>query len=78
MIIIIIYILTTLTNYLKGRFYYLQLFMVSFLFFKLVTEFVNIMVHGLLLSTFITPILFMMLIAIIVGFIIKLREPAKY
>ncbi|PTI41125.1 hypothetical protein BU056_05300, partial [Staphylococcus succinus] len=53
MIIIIIYILTTLTNYLKGRFYYLQLFMVSFLFFKLVTEFVNIMVHGLLLSTFI-------------------------
>ncbi|MGO3050220.1 hypothetical protein CD110_06445 [Staphylococcus casei] len=78
MIIIIIYILTTLTNYLKGRFYYLQLFMVSFLFFKLVTEFVNIMVHGLLLSTFITPILFMMLIAIIVGFIIKLREPAEY
>lgn len=77
MIIIIIYILTTLTNYLKGRFYYLQLFMVSLLFFKLFTEFMNIMVHGLLLSIFITPILVMMLIAIVVAFIIKLREPSR-
>ncbi|NQD98559.1 lipoteichoic acid stability factor AuxA, partial [Staphylococcus xylosus] len=40
MFIIIIYILTTLTNFLKDRFYYLQLFMVSLLFFKLLTEFV--------------------------------------
>ncbi len=77
MIIIIIYILTTLTNYLKGRFYYLQLFMVSLLFFKLFTEFMNIMVHGLLLSIFITPILVMMLIAVVVAFIIKLREPSR-
>ncbi|MEP9851605.1 hypothetical protein ABDK10_02795 [Staphylococcus aureus] len=77
MIIIIIYILTTLTNYLKGQFYYLQLFMVSLLFFKLLTEFMNIMVHGLLLSIFITPILFIMLIAIVVAFTIKLREPSR-
>ncbi|PTK88764.1 hypothetical protein BUZ05_12805, partial [Staphylococcus gallinarum] len=74
-IIIIVYILTTLTNFLRGRFYYLQLFMVSILFFKLLTEFVNIMVHGLLLSIFITPILFIMLIAVIVAFTIKLRQP---
>ncbi|PTG45451.1 hypothetical protein BUY20_04905, partial [Staphylococcus cohnii] len=77
MLIIIAYILTTLTNYLRDKFYYLQLFMVSILFFKLFTEFVNIMVHGLLLSIFITPILFVMLIAVIVSFIIKLREPSK-
>ncbi|MCG7338802.1 hypothetical protein MHZ36_05815 [Staphylococcus sp. ACRSN] len=77
MIVIIIYILTTLTNFLKGRFYYLQLFMVSLLFFKLLTEFVNIMVHGLLLSIFITPILFIMLIAVIVAFSIKLRQPSN-
>ncbi|MBU7217791.1 hypothetical protein OXR01_00240 [Staphylococcus gallinarum] len=76
-IIIIVYILTTLTNFLRGRFYYLQLFMVSILFFKLLTEFVNIMVHGLLLSIFITPILFIMLIAVIVAFTIKLRQPAN-
>ncbi|MGW7975542.1 hypothetical protein BU116_00700 [Staphylococcus xylosus] len=78
MFIIIIYILTTLTNFLKDRFYYLQLFMVSLLFFKLLTEFVNIMVHGLLLSIFITPILLIMLIAIVVAFVMKLREPSKY
>ena len=78
MFIIIIYILTTLTNFLKDRFYYLQLFMVSLLFFKLLTEFMNIMVHGLLLSIFITPILLIMLIAIVVAFVMKLREPSKY
>ncbi|WP_436861353.1 lipoteichoic acid stability factor AuxA [Staphylococcus caeli] len=78
MIIIIIYILTTLTNFLKDRFYYLQLFMVSLLFFKLITEFMNIMVHGLLLSIFITPILLIMIVAVIVAFVMKLREPSKY
>lgn len=78
MIIIIIYILTTLTNFLKDRFYYLQMFMVSLLFFKLLTEFMNIMVHGLLLSIFITPILIIMLLAIFVAFVMKLREPTKY
>lgn len=78
MFIIIIYILTTLTNFLKDRFYYLQLFMVSLLFFKLLTEFMNIMVHGLLLSIFITPILLIMLIAIVIAFVMKLREPSKY
>src|SRR5699024_11359014 len=77
MLLIIAYILTTLTNFLRDKFYYLQLFMVSILFFKLLTEFMNIMVHGLLLSIFITPILFVMLIAVIVSFIIKLREPSK-
>ena len=77
MLIIIAYILTTLTNFLRDKFYYLQLFMVSILFFKLLTEFMNIMVHGLLLSIFITPILFVMLIAVIVSFIIKLRKPSK-
>ncbi|GAA6824025.1 hypothetical protein RCL10_02350 [Staphylococcus lloydii] len=74
MFVIIIYILTTLTNFLRDKFYYLQLFMISLLFFKLLTEFVNIMVHGLLLSIFITPILFIMLIAVIVSFVIKLRH----
>ncbi len=48
--IIIAYIATTLTFHLKGKFYYLQLFMGSILFFKLLTEFINIMIHGLLLS----------------------------
>jgi hypothetical protein len=74
MFAIIIYILTTLTNFLRNKFYYLQLFMISILFFKLLTEFVNIMIHGLLLSIFITPILFIMLIAVIVAFVIKLRH----
>ncbi|WP_422067184.1 hypothetical protein, partial [Staphylococcus arlettae] len=37
-------------------------------------EFANIMVHGLLLSIFITPLLFLMLIAVTVAFVIKLRE----
>ncbi|RIM68064.1 hypothetical protein BU594_11905, partial [Staphylococcus arlettae] len=68
------YILTTLTNYLRNKFYYIQLFMISILFFKLLTEFANIMVHGLLLSIFITPLLFLMLIAVTVAFVIKLRE----
>ncbi len=48
--IIIAYIATTLTFHLKGKFYYLQLFMGSILFFKLLTEFINIMIHGLLFS----------------------------
>lgn len=76
MVVIIAYILTTLVNFLKGKFYYLQLFLISILFFKLLTEFVNIMVHGLLLSTFITPILLVMLLAVIVAFIINLRKEA--
>ncbi|MBF0738638.1 hypothetical protein E4T73_10705 [Staphylococcus arlettae] len=74
MLIMIAYILTTLTNYLRNKFYYIQLFMISILFFKLLTEFANIMVHGLLLSIFITPLLFLMLIAVTVAFVIKLRE----
>ena len=52
----------------RGKFYYLQLFMGSILFFKFLTEFINIMIHGLLLSIFITPILLLMLIAIIVAY----------
>ncbi|MCP6640213.1 hypothetical protein NL504_27240, partial [Klebsiella pneumoniae] len=67
----------TLTHFLRGKLYYAQLFMVSILFFKLLTEFVNIMIHGLLLSIFITPILFIMLVAITIAFIIQLRTPAK-
>ena len=35
------------------------------------------MIHGQLFSTFITPILFIMLIAVIVAFVIKLREPDR-
>ena len=72
--IVIIYIATTLTYYLRGKFYYLQLFMGSILFFKFLTEFINIMIHGLLLSIFITPILLLMLIAIIVAYSLQLRE----
>ena len=49
MFVIITYIATTFT-FLRGKYYYLQLFMISILFFKLLTEFVNIMIHGLLLS----------------------------
>ncbi|RIO29609.1 hypothetical protein BUZ74_13340, partial [Staphylococcus saprophyticus] len=67
-----------LTNVLKDMFYYLQIVMVILLFFKLLTEFMNIMVHGLLLSIFITPILIIMLLAIFVAFVMKLREPTKY
>lgn len=74
MFIIIIYIGTTLTHYLRGKFYYLQLFMISILFFKLLTEFINIMIHGLLLSVFITPTLVLMLIAVIVAFSLQLRD----
>ncbi len=66
--IIIAYIATTLTFHLKGKFYYLQLFMGSILFFKLLTEFINIMIHGLLLSVFITPTLLLMLLAIIISY----------
>ena len=50
LVIIIAYIATTLTFHLKGKFYYLQLFMGSILFFKLLTEFINIMIHGLTFS----------------------------
>ena len=50
MFVIITYIATTFTHFLRGKYYYLQLFMISILFFKLLTEFVNIMIHGLLLS----------------------------
>ncbi|MDQ7231729.1 hypothetical protein RCI16_10035, partial [Staphylococcus haemolyticus] len=52
----------------------LQLFMISILFFKLLTEFVNIMIHGLLLSIFITPTLILMLMAVIIAFTLQLRE----
>ncbi|MBR9329131.1 hypothetical protein HBQ91_04580 [Staphylococcus aureus] len=72
--IIIAYIATTLTFHLKGKFYYLQLFMGSILFFKLLTEFINIMIHGLLLSVFITPTLLLMLLAIIISYSLQLRE----
>lgn len=72
--IIIIFIATTLTYYLRNKFYYLQLFMGSILFFKFLTEFINIMIHGLLLSIFITPILLLMLIAMIVAYSLQLRE----
>ena len=72
--IIIIYIATTLTYYLRDKYYYLQLLMGSILFFKFLTEFINIMVHGLLLSIFITPILLLMLIAMIVAYSLQLRE----
>lgn len=75
LMVIIVYIITTLTHFLRGKFYYLQLFMISILFFKLLTEFVNIMIHGLLLSIFITPILFIMLVAVIIAFVIQLRTP---
>ncbi|HDP2975313.1 TPA: hypothetical protein P6K67_002453, partial [Staphylococcus aureus] len=57
-----------------GKFYYLQLFMGSILFFKLLTEFINIMIHGLLLSVFITPTLLLMLLAIIISYSLQLRE----
>ena len=74
MLVIITYIATTFTHFLRGKYYYLQLFMVSILFFKLLTEFVNIMIHGLLLSIFITPTLILMLIAVIIAFTLQLRE----
>ncbi|MGW9857659.1 hypothetical protein ACUXIR_002141 [Staphylococcus hominis] len=72
--IIIIYIATTFTHFLRGKFYYLQLFMISILFFKLLTEFINIMLHGLLLSIFITPTLIIMLIPVIIAFSLQLKE----
>ncbi|MDT3941722.1 hypothetical protein RPM80_12475, partial [Staphylococcus aureus] len=43
-------------------------------FFKLLTEFINIMIHGLLLSVFITPTLLLMLLAIIISYSLQLRE----
>ena len=75
--IIIVYIATTLTYFLRGKFYFLQLFMGSILFFKLLTEFINIMVHGLLLSVFITPTLLLMLLAMIVAYSLQLRDKPK-
>ena len=72
MFVIITYIATTFTHFLRGKYYYLQLFMISILFFKLLTEFVNIMIHGLLLSIFSTLIL--MLMAVIIAFTLQLRE----
>ena len=72
--IIIIYIATTFTHFLRGKFYYLQLFMIILLFFKLLTEFINIMIHGLLLSIFITPTLIIMLIPVIIAFSLQLKE----
>ena len=74
MFVIITYIATTFTHFLRGKYYYLQLFMISILFFKLLTEFVNIMIHGLLLSIFITPTLILMLMAVIIAFTLQLRE----
>ncbi|MEJ7141958.1 hypothetical protein WL220_12290, partial [Staphylococcus capitis] len=38
------------------------------------TEFINIMIHGLLLSVFITPTLIIMLIAVIVAFSLQVRD----
>ena len=61
-------------SFLRGKFYYLQLFMISILFFKLLTEFINIMIHGLLLSIFITPTLIIMLIPVIIAFSLQLKE----
>ena len=72
--IIIIYIATTFTHFLRGKFFYLQLFMISILFFKLLTEFINIMIHGILLSIFITPTLIIMLIPVIIAFSLQLKE----
>lgn len=74
LIIIVIYIITTFTNYLKDKYTTIQLFMISVLFFKLVTEFFVILFHGLLLSIFITPILVLMLIPVIIAFIIQLKD----
>ena len=48
--------------------------MISILFFKLLTEFINIMIHGLLLSIFITPTLIIMLIPVIIAFSLQLKE----
>ncbi|REH88647.1 hypothetical protein DOS58_08420, partial [Staphylococcus felis] len=56
------------------KYYYLQLFMISILFFKLLTEYIVILFNGLLLSIFITPILLLMLIPAIVAFIVQLRQ----
>ncbi|MGO4092891.1 hypothetical protein AB2980_22845, partial [Staphylococcus aureus] len=55
--IIIAYIATRFSFHLIGKFYYLHLFMVSILFFKLLTEYIIIMILGLLLTVFITPTL---------------------
>ncbi|PTF62899.1 hypothetical protein BHQ28_07690, partial [Staphylococcus chromogenes] len=49
---------------------------ISILFFKLMTEYIVILVHGLMLSIFITPILVLMLIPAIVAFVFQLRQPS--
>ncbi|MGV3243655.1 lipoteichoic acid stability factor AuxA [Staphylococcus sp. 11262D007BW] len=76
LIIAILYIVTSVVYMLKGKWYYLQLFMISILFFKLLTEYIVILFNGLLLSIFITPILILMLIPAIIAFIIQLKQPA--
>ncbi|TJY15634.1 lipoteichoic acid stability factor AuxA [Staphylococcus chromogenes] len=76
LVIVTIFIWTSVTNMLKGRHYYLKLFMISILFFKLMTEYIVILVHGLMLSIFITPILVLMLIPAIVAFVFQLRQPS--
>ncbi|EIQ4001678.1 hypothetical protein LU474_002595, partial [Staphylococcus pseudintermedius] len=43
--------------------------------FKLLTEYIVILFHGLLLSIFITPILVLMLVPAIVAFVLQLRQP---
>ncbi|MBA8778106.1 hypothetical protein HR080_01835 [Staphylococcus schleiferi subsp. coagulans] len=75
LIVAILFILTSVTRMLRGKYYYLQLFMISILFFKLFTEYIVIVVHGLLLSIFITPILILMLVPTIIAFVLQLRQP---
>ncbi|AKS67453.1 membrane protein [Staphylococcus schleiferi] len=75
LIVAILFILTSVTRMLRGKYYYLQLFMISILFFKLLTEYIVIVVHGLLLSIFITPILILMLVPTIIAFVLQLRQP---
>ncbi len=75
LIVAILFILTSVTRRLRGKYYYLQLFMISILFFKLFTEYIVIVVHGLLLSIFITPILILMLVPTIIAFVLQLRQP---
>ncbi|EGQ4000296.1 hypothetical protein GA249_07725 [Staphylococcus pseudintermedius] len=75
LIVAIVFIFTTVVRMLRGKYYYLQLFMISILFFKLLTEYIVILFHGLLLSIFITPILVLMLVPAIVAFVLQLRQP---
>ncbi|MBI5975422.1 lipoteichoic acid stability factor AuxA [Staphylococcus canis] len=74
LIVSIVFILTSVTFMLKQKYYYLQLFMISIIFFKLLTEYIVILFNGLLLSIFITPILILMLIPAIIAFILQLRQ----